>query len=692
MKTHLHIYLDETGTFDKGDERCAIGGFSTPDPPTLDEMDAFWRAVLGELPDTFHATEQRDDAFAPVIARVLDEMARRGWTPVIFEHVTRAWIVDNATTYAYVMAEGLVRLGRLASHDATPPAELRVHAAWRTLPSADGSHLHRMQPDEYTTRINERIAFERVRASAHADELKWTWTIDFGSATRDRFLWLADALCSGWRRQYRLPSEVGCKVREKLAPHTFSVLQSDDEERVLLLLGRQEYGLAILDLLSLAQTQPTPRLQSIIRPRVIDRLVKLDARTLAAALTIPLFWGDENVEARAAQMAEKALRLYEEQILDELEKRLPASRRIEIDAIRAQAVVLALTSANHRGAVTWAESLLERLRPLRNRLSRYFEQLPVVIESHFHEAVHRTNIYDFETARVNMQHLGNELQGLVEIFETVIDEGHGDIRSDAVGRALGTALQAAFKSARRQPSLFAEARDLSDQALRQFAFETDRRRQLGYRCQLETDSGDLDAALQALRDLLSLDEAATLRQVVARAHDEGWFEVMHVARLWEAAARTAHGDLADGLQDAWAAAGLADHSHWNVPAPHPQGVILWKWGAALGYGGSLKRAIDRLTLAVRHLESEPDNVTLRTLALGARADRLAVMAEHEPNRCGSERNDFVAAWEKLVADAMPRSQRDWFSPWRRALDEIGRETDTTRQQKAWRRLAWEIPY
>jgi hypothetical protein len=682
--TKLNVYLDETGTFNADAQRCAIGGYRAPRPVTHDEARQFWAAVLGEAPDDFHTTERSYEERARLVPAVITEMGRREWTPVIFEHLTRAFIVDNPTTYVYVFADGLTRLGRLATFEVAPPLTLDVLAACRSVPGADNVRV-RMEPEIYARHLQERIEFERARAGARKSELSWDWRIAYASGTRDPRLWLSDFICNCWGALKKIPLPAREEFRAFVRPHTIAVFQADDHERIQLLLGRQEYGAALLDLLALSNghsADPT------LTATMIRTLAALDGRTLENALTVPLFRIEHDVERRHFDAAEKSLRKFEEPILDGLERAL-GDRVPELAWARAHALNLALTAANHRGAVIQAEAVLERLRPLRAELSSQFERLPQVLHSMLNEAVHLSNTYDFLASYRKMLRLGDELLDTAGFFCDLLGAASA-VRADAVGKTFGTALQAAIHAARRDPSLYDEARRLSDRARPHFVRQDDRARQASYRCQLETDAGDLESALAWLRDALDIPDA-TLDDLVARAAQGSRFDLMHVARIWEAAARLGHDDLAARIQAAWDHAGIPHDPYWTRHEPHPQAVILWKWGAAQAYRGQRTAALARLDTAVAHLEAGDENITLRSIALGVRAERLALLVGERESYARDVRA-FAARLEALTGPSMPEAQKAWFAPWSDRLGALRQPTDPARARAAWRSMAWDVPY
>ena len=151
----------------------------------------------------------------------------------------------------------------------------------------------------------------------------------------------------------------------------------------------------------------------------------------------------------------------------------------------------------------------------------------MALEVAFHEAVHASNTCDYLTVVDTMSRLGSELQDASDLLASLVSPTSEGTRSDATGKALGTALQAATSAGRRDVAWYDEARALSERALRQFERDSDRRRQAGYRAQLETDAGQLDSALAWLARCVGVAPESSAREVVEAADATGsWFDLM----------------------------------------------------------------------------------------------------------------------------------------------------------------------
>ena len=508
---------------------------------------------------------------------------------------------------------------------------------------------------------------------------------------------LADLICSAWRRQSNLDPDAYATMAGLLKGRIYPVLQVDDLERIELLLAREEHGLALVDLLFLLADAPKATAShDASRKDVIARLACLEPQFLDAALQLPLNRIELELNMRKLETTEQLVKLLREEILRPLKEALSEEQARRLEWADAHALSLALAACNHRGAICKAESYLEELAPLRQQVASHFECLPLSMAISFNEAVHWSNTCDFVKCHQSMLRLGEEMSIASSLLLDAVRHDPVHAHSDAVGKALGTALQAAICRARRDPSLYPSARLLSERAFQEFDRDDDRRRQAGYRCQLEADAGNLDEARRWLGLSLNLEQPLDLQDIVHIASTQSSaFSLMHVAQLWEACARAKRSDLARDVELAWRSAGLEEDERWRRPDQHPLPLILWKWGSALAHSGHREEAEERLGGAIDWLERDPDNVTLHIVSLGARCDRIALICSTDGLRCNRYRRSVRAVRDlvhNLIGPEQPASQRAYFACWIERLATLDTITDRTVSEETWRALAWDVPY
>jgi tetratricopeptide (TPR) repeat protein len=668
--TTYHLYLDETGSFEPGD-LSAIGGICAPTSLSRAEAETWWAEVLGHpRVEPFHANEFAGDLSA-LLLRAIDAWRARGCTPVILEHVTRGQIVDNATTYVHVFADGITKVARTMAGAAGTPMQLALLCANRRVPDAPGSDRKVPMPYSlYESRLHERIAIEALRGPVRLRDPKWTYSLGFASATEDPRLMMADLACYAWRGGKKFRPEALAAYKSFLEGHRYKSLQSDDDERIRSLLAQGAHGPALLEVAASLTGSTTHRpWQLDLRDTLVGELAELDGATRDAALEVLMGRLRHEVEVRRDfDLATRLLQTWHKHLLPQLETGLAQAGRQEIAWAAAQARGLELALANHRGAVAEAERILAALTPARDQLAGRFERLPLALHIRILEAVHRTNTYDFELAHTQMAGLASTLDSLLALMADLAPGASLDaLRSDLLGRVLGTGLQAATMASRRNPAMYEAARSLSDLALTEFASLSDRQRQAGYRAQLETDAGQLDEARNYLALAMGLEPGAPL-DTMAQTAGRSPFWAMHLARYWAAVARAGSAGEAAALRAAFLAAGLDELPAWST-GQHPAHVYFWKSGVALAALKDQARARRCLDRAIRMAEDPPAGLTVRTIGLAAQLDRLGLLlGSGDGNALRSARKTLDGTLKALLDDGSPAAMRHYFEKWPQAIE------------------------
>lgn len=663
-----YLYLDETGSFEPN-ARSAIGGLCSPTPISRADAEAWWEEVLGHpRGEVFHANEYPGD-LSKLLSRAIEAWQTRGWNPLILEHVTRGQIVDNATTYVHVFADGIVKVARSLARKAGKDFNLQVLAANRSLPVSPGSDTkERMHRDLYESRLKERIAVEMLRGAVRPKDPTWTYSLAFASATQDPCLMMADLACYAWHGGKRLSSEVQDRWQVFLGPHYYQSLRSADDERIQHLREQGAHGAALMEALALlAHSKQHPLWLLDLRNAIIDDLAEFDAATRDTAIEAVMARLRYEIDVRRDfQAGELLLAAWKKHFVGPLRNALPGASHPEIAWVEAQTLCFELAAANHRGAVGQAENIMRVASPLGVTLAGRFERLPLALHIRILEAVHLTNVYAFKEALASMRDLAHTLDNLLSLMgELTPGANLSTLRSDVLGRALGTGLQAATMAARREPALYDVARDLSERALQEFESVSDRQRQWGYRAQLETDAGQWASARQYLALSLGVSLDAPMEDLVKTAKANP-FGVMHLARYW--AAITPYVSVeAESLRQAFLQDGIDQLSVWQAGV-HPAHVVFWKSGVALAALGERARARVSLDRAIQLAEAAPEALTVRTIGLGAQADRLALLLEL------GEKNALRAASEKLqstlqavAGPTAPMALQAYFSGWPQRL-------------------------
>ena len=211
MKNY-YLYLDESGNFQESVNTgltSIVAGFLSQN---WNCTDARAENLLTQVKannknfseiniSPFHAMEDTSTHIFQFIVELMERMAERNIQFVIFKSQKNYNIVNSDVTYLNVFAEGLVNLVQRLLAQTNEEITLNVVYASRLNMKAEneiiGSHI-RIEENEYTERIEERIAWRMARLNLSIRN-KIQINLSVGNARKLKSLMLADAVCYAMR-------------------------------------------------------------------------------------------------------------------------------------------------------------------------------------------------------------------------------------------------------------------------------------------------------------------------------------------------------------------------------------------------------------------------------------------------------------------------------------------------------------
>jgi len=336
-----------------------------------------------------------------------------------------------------------------------------------------------------------------------------------------------------------------------------------------------------------------------------------------------------------------------------------------------------LILSTHLGDVELGCRQIDRLRGLLEQLSGRWESFDYIFEFMVRDAVNCSNIYDYAGAVGKMDVLISILDNTIGLFP--IADGlsfvKDQIKSDIKGKALGTRMQARMFLIRSDRTQIGEARQDSEEAMKQFTSRADLARQCQYRSQIECEAGYYREALGWLAQSYDLDssKASPSSVIAAIAGEEGigmLFGAMHYARLLAAAASTENGLAAD-MYKHWVSGGMENRIFADDRTDHPIQVIAWKLASYHAQAGNQKAAAGHYKKALDICFRYPANWTLHSIGLGVAAERAAYYAlwghVKEAKDCWRYLNERL---QLFLSRELPDAMRFRFSPWVQAMDQV----------------------
>jgi len=333
---------------------------------------------------------------------------------------------------------------------------------------------------------------------------------------------------------------------------------------------------------------------------------------------------------------------------------------------------LSFRMANHRGERVAATRHLVKATRLVPQVASRWEMLSLWVELQLDKAVFLTDACAYTHAIAILDRVHGTLKTLIELSAALKAPV---VHSDLLGALYGTRLQAHVFAGRRNPAHYAQARLDSDDAMATFVGSQDLDRQYLYRCHLETDAGELMAALGWLARALHvydprqdpLDVAGRVRAIAHALGSESStpFHLRHYCRLWAAAWEVpGQNALAMAMGESWSMFPKADP--WPKPDEyvHAWEVIDWKAGVALLRNRD-SAGRERLKRAIKFCLDDDPVRPLRppiyAIGLACLADRAAL--EYGEQTFPERLQQLRSRTQALQTARFPKSMRTYFKSW-----------------------------
>ncbi|WP_437621520.1 hypothetical protein [Sorangium sp. So ce1151] len=504
------------------------------------------RAAKLRLGEEVHGTEIAQASFEPLMEKLISEIRSRGWQPVRLVNREGVSYGDRVATYTRMVAELILRVLRELSARGEPCVDLRVYGALVVTAKDTSGAPELLSETEYDERIQEALAFVAVRRGVASELSGWRVAgIELLSGRRRRELQICDLISNASHASFkRLGPEVRKALEVAFGPFDQSLVIRELFERVDDLVRELSFGRALM-LLAESAIDPAQPASEGSRQRlgaIVGRLAALGARMRDPELAALVNWLEQVIEhQRSLADGRKLAAFLAQEVEAPLRKRLEAAGSASaLDWFTYALHRWTLTANNHLGDLIRAKSAAVKLDQLTSALTHRWEHSPLLIQGMIAQAVHRTDCFAFDDASARMKLVAGYYRELSGLFSAAMPDVFPDrIRSNARGEALGTWLQSEMYAGLRDATRLNVARQLSDEAIAEFATDDDKARQRQYRCHIETLAGVFAAAREFLAQSLGL--ASTTHDAIGKAivglenpHAQG-FALLHWLRLGRAA-------------------------------------------------------------------------------------------------------------------------------------------------------------
>lgn len=627
------LYFDESGNFEDA-APCEAGivrqgppqkssqlvGILAPagkiSPESAERLlaDALHNAGM-PLERTLHATELmgqgRRSEYSRLFGEFICQLEESGFQPVRLCNNAQIGFGDKTITYTSMVAELVVRIFELLTEKhGGVKIGIDMHPA-RVVTNGHEKHktLTFIDKTDYQKRLNEQIAFAAVRRGVAHNFRNWQITgFKLGSGRSDRPLQICDLLSNASYRNFNnCTADQKARLKRLLGEYDFLLNRSAVLEEIV---HHRKEGSLVHALQTIAENWSRPELDDEVRRKIKEQCASI-VRHLA---TLPpssrnihlrqlADWGGRFLATRELDLADSILDWLEKQVAGPLITSAVDASGEDVFWFQAQLLILRLGEHNHRGELTVARPLYDRLKQLFPALAGIWEHAPLLTEAMTLYAVHLNDCSEYDQASRLMAAVEGFYGGLSALMSDALPGIFPErVRSNQRGSALGTRLQSEMLAGLSEPERLAAARKINEQAIDEFTSEDDRRRQYQYRCQIETFCGDLAAARRWLAASMGLDQDGHGALAKAIKGLEGFtqgFAFLHWSRIGMEAGRRG---LTDESQEFLAALQLnkLDTSYWvtQKEGEYPAHGIrrhLAVAMAAAGRGAESRTIVDHLS-------------------------------------------------------------------------------------------------
>ena len=612
-----------------------------------------------------HATELIHSGNHAAYSTLLNELFRQvelsRIQPIRFCNNVRIGFGDKVTTYTSMVAEMVVRVfEELTRINGNDKIEMNIIAARvRTNGQDKAAQPIFIEEIEYRRRLDEQITFTAVRRGVAHNRINWKISgFRFGSGLKERPLQVCDLLSNASYRNFRNCSSAQ-KKQLKLLFGGFDITLNRSEVLEEIDHNVQNGSLAHAVQI-IAENWYRPELDQIVRQSIkehcttiVSKLAGMPVSTRNIHLRQLVDWCGQFLEVRDLDLTDSILKWMEKQVAAPLCEIVDNPIRRDVYWFLAQLLILRLGEHNHRGELSLARPICDRLQELFPALSGQWEHTPILTESMTLWAVHLNDCYEYDEASRLMGAVEGFYGGLSSLMSDALPGLFPErVRSKHRGMALGTKLQSEMFAGLADPVRFDIARRLNEMAVDEFSSENDKRRQFQYRCQIETLAGNIaDAKIWLAKSLnIKTNTHGALAETIKSLDGfEQGFALLHWSRIGMEAGRQGFEDDLHQYMEAFSCFKL-DLLPWvkQKVQEYPAHGIRRHLAIAFAHAGMVKSSQETIN-SLRQLDSIKRE-TLELIKLVGCAEVAALWGNDNSNVIKKLFQESSAKHKPLLAD------------------------------------------
>lgn len=694
----FELWLDESGRFENDQNLSRnpslVGGVLVE----KDKLNIKKISDILEL-DFVHSNEINSDEFGNFAIKVLTKTRENNGNMVIFENAERLEIVDSTTTYLNIISEGIIQLIQLLSAE-HGQIELNVLVAVRLdMVRQDLVKGLIIKHEEYVSRLEERITIGLARRLLSTNS-KWKWSIQLASARKDKRLMLADVVCNTWLTRSG-PRRFTDKNREEISKlylkkHRFTVFEKATSSYIKRLIAEGDLSGAIFEVYTSQE--------KILKADLVDIILRRLSLLGSEGMRLQLL----NLKNKIGVLV-KINKDFDKSkiILSKLQDDFIVGMKklgLEPGIFALDIYLYMLTVFTHEGNIQQAEKQIILCEDAMKKLANRWESIDYFFMFKTRLAVHQVNCFDFYRASQEMTDIINSLKETMGLFSIIdgLGELYDNLKSDILGKALGTRLQSNTMILRKENDLYELIIEDSIAALKEFSRSGDIQRQYQYRSQVEYEAGNYTQALKYLFKVNNMkfnkvsDIDMFIFQISKEHPSTQSFCMMHYTKIMAEATIDKEMELSELLYEALVKnTELYNNITRNDIMDHPYEIIVWKLATYQGLRGNISSAIRLYDQAIGGCFKKPDRWTILAIGLGILAEKSSMLllnAQKQSKEAEKSFKEFTSRYDDFMKLDLPKPMRTYFSWWQEEITRIKNSEDLKLKQSSLWKLSREIPY
>ncbi len=508
----------------------------------------------------FHANEIRENnQYSEFVSACCNQFNIKNIQPFRIVNEEQLSFGDRVSNYTNVLAELLIRICHTLAKSGYEEINLHVTAAKVVLDEDEKGEIHFMEKGDYQSRIHEYFARAAVRKGYSHQTRNWkVKAFRIGSARVNKVLQLCDIVSNASHDNFlKCDSVAKENLQHALGAYDWTLSHDVFFEDINQYTSLESYGLALILMAQRAIDVPASKDDDLFTHQ-LDTIVRSMGNMPATAglsqLQVVVNWLQQGIENRSdLEFSVSAA----EWIRDCLKNHAVFQKKDELLANWLNFVItsLLITAKNHLGKTKEASNESVYLDSLIPVLAGRWEYSSDIMHALIAQAVHLNDCFEHQKVVKNMELVSGFYQTLSGFFkEAYPGMFPEEVKSDICGQALGTKLQSQTFLALQNKIDIDEVRNTSDEAIRQFALEDDKRRQYQYRSEVEAIAQDWEEARRFLSMSLGLEDCShdALAEAINRIESSvsQGFAFLHWTRLGGMAAAKAEQTELDAFMKA----------------------------------------------------------------------------------------------------------------------------------------------